>query len=39
VTAGDAELAARRAREHIEGARDALLAHYDSSHPLRSTTW
>lgn len=32
VTAGDTELARRRALQHIENARDALLAHYDSTH-------
>ena len=32
VTAGDAELARHRAQDHIENARDALLAHYDATH-------
>jgi len=31
VTAGDADLAARLTREHIAGARDRLLAHFDTS--------
>jgi DNA-binding GntR family transcriptional regulator len=33
VTAGDAISAARLTREHIEGTRARLLAHYDSTHP------
>jgi DNA-binding GntR family transcriptional regulator len=32
VTAGEAETAARLTHEHIAGARDRLLAHYDSRH-------
>lgn len=35
VTAGQAELAERRTHDHIEGARDKLLAHFDSTHPPR----
>lgn len=33
VTAGDAALAERRTREHIEGARDKLLARWDARNP------
>jgi DNA-binding GntR family transcriptional regulator len=33
VAAGDAALAARLTREHIDGSRDRLLDHYDSTHP------
>jgi len=33
VTAGDAERAARLTREHITGARDRLLAHFDATSP------
>ena len=33
VSSGDAEAAARLTREHIEGARDRLLNHYDHTHP------
>lgn len=32
VTAGDADLAARLTRDHIEGSRDRLLAQFDSDH-------
>ena len=32
VTAGDADLAARLTREHIAGARDRLLDHFDTTH-------
>ena len=32
VTAGDAPLAGQLTREHIEGTRERLLAHYDSTH-------
>jgi DNA-binding GntR family transcriptional regulator len=33
VIAGDGERAERLAREHVTSARDALLAHYDATHP------
>ncbi len=33
VTAGDAGTAARLTREHVEGTRARLLAHYDFTHP------
>jgi DNA-binding GntR family transcriptional regulator len=32
VTAGDAERAAALTRDHIDGSRDRLLAHYDATH-------
>ncbi|CAN5162910.1 GntR family transcriptional regulator [soil metagenome] len=32
ITAGDPELAESLTRQHIDGARDALLAHYDTTH-------
>jgi len=38
VTAGDAATAARLTREHIDGTRERLLAHYDSTHePAKET--